>query len=84
MSTRKTESLIIPAEAVIFDRNGLNVAAVENGVVHIRKVTVARDRGTSIEVSDGVKSGDQVILNPPADISEGQTVNSHTVAAPDD
>jgi hypothetical protein len=38
---------------------------------------VVRDHGTSVEVSDGVKNGDQVILNPPADLVEGQTVNSH-------
>ena len=37
----------------------------------------------SPEVSDGVKNGDQVILNPPADLVEGQTVNSHVVSAPD-
>jgi RND family efflux transporter MFP subunit len=80
---RKTQSLVVPAEVILFNRNGLNVAAVENGIVHIRKLTVVRDRCTSIEVSDGVKNGDQVILNPPADLVEGQTVNSHTVAAPD-
>jgi RND family efflux transporter MFP subunit len=79
---RKTQSLIVPSEAVIFNRNGLSVAAVENGIVHIRKLTVVRDRGTSVDVSDGVKDGDQVILNPPVDIAEGQTVTSHAVAAP--
>jgi RND family efflux transporter MFP subunit len=79
---RKTQSLIVPSEAVIFNRKGLSVAAVENGVVHIRKLTVVRDRGTTIEVSDGVKDGDQVILNPPVDLIEGQTVSSHVVASP--
>jgi hypothetical protein len=53
---------------------------VENGTVHIRKLTVVRDHGTSVEVSDGVKNGDQVILNPPADLVEGQTVNSQVVS----
>jgi RND family efflux transporter MFP subunit len=79
---RKTQSLIVPSEAVIFNRKGISVAAVENGIVHIRKLTVVRDRGTTIEVSDGVKDGDQVILNPPVDLIEGQTVNSHVVASP--
>jgi RND family efflux transporter MFP subunit len=79
---RKTQSLIVPAEAVIFNRNGLSVAAVENGVVHIRKLTVVRDRGTTLDVSDGVKAGDQVILNPPVDISEGRTVNPQPVTEP--
>jgi RND family efflux transporter MFP subunit len=79
---RKTQSLIVPSEAVIFNRNGLSVAAVENGTVHIRKLTVVRDRGTTLEVSDGVKAGDQVIINPPVDISEGRTVNVQPTAAP--
>ncbi len=79
---RKTMSLIVPAEAVIFNRNGLSAAVVENGVVHLRKLTVVRDRGTTLEVSAGVADGDQVILNPPVDISEGRTVNPQPVEPP--
>jgi RND family efflux transporter MFP subunit len=79
---RKTQSFIVPSEAVIFNRGGLSVAVVENGVVRVRKLTVVRDRGTSVEVSDGVKDADQVILNPPVDLVDGQTVNSHAVTAP--
>jgi RND family efflux transporter MFP subunit len=79
---RKTMSLIVPAEAVIFNRNGLSAAVVENGVVHLRKLTVVRDRGTTLEVSAGVADGDQVILNPPVDISEGRTVQPQKVEAP--
>src|ERR1700722_11060196 len=79
---RKTMSLIVPAEAVIFNRNGLSAAVVENGVVHLRKLTVVRDRGTTLEVSAGVAAGDQGILTPPVDISEGRTVNPQPVAAP--
>jgi RND family efflux transporter MFP subunit len=72
---RKTPSLIVPSEAIIFNRGGLNVAVVEKGVVRIRKVAVVRDFGTTVEVNDGVKEGDQVVLSPPVDIGEGQTVN---------
>jgi multidrug efflux pump subunit AcrA (membrane-fusion protein) len=79
---RKTESLIVPAEAVIFSRNGLSVAIVENGTVHLRELTVARDRGTTLEVTAGVKDGDQVIINPPGDISEGRVVRPQLVEAP--
>jgi RND family efflux transporter MFP subunit len=79
---RKTMSLIVPAEAVIFNRNGLSVAVVEDGTVHLRKLTVVRDRGTTLEVSAGVADGDQVILNPPVDISEGRTVSPQPVEAP--
>jgi RND family efflux transporter MFP subunit len=71
---RRTPSLIVPSEAVVFNRDGLNVAVIENGVAHIRHVTVVRDFGTTVEVSAGVKDGDQVILNPPVDLTDGQKV----------
>ena len=71
---RKTPSLIVPSEAIIFNREGLSVAVVENGVAHIHHVTVVRDFGTSVEVSAGVKDGDQVILNPAVDLTDGRKV----------
>ena len=71
---RKTPSMIIPADAVVFDQNGLHVAVVENGIVRLQKITIARDFGTDVEVHDGVKPGDQVILNPIIDLAEGSKV----------
>ena len=79
---RKTPSLILPAEAIIFNRSGLNVAVVEEGLVHIRKVTLVRDLGTTVEVSEGVKDGDQVILNPAVNIMERQVVSPRLVSLP--
>ena len=79
---RKTPSLSVPADALIFNANGLQVAVVEDGIVHIRKVSVARDLGTTIEVKDGLKQGDKVIRNPPVQLVEGSKVrvNTETVA----
>jgi RND family efflux transporter MFP subunit len=71
---RKTPSMIIPTDAVVFDENGLHVAVVENGTVHLHKIVVARDFGTEVEVHDGVKPGDQVILNPMVNLTEGSKV----------
>jgi RND family efflux transporter MFP subunit len=71
---RKTPSLIVPAGAIIFNRHGLQVAVVENGVAHIRKVEVARDLGTEVEVRDGVKDGDEVVLYPPVELQDGGRV----------
>jgi RND family efflux transporter MFP subunit len=79
---RKTPSLLIPANAVIFNRDGLQAAIVEKGTVHIRRLTVSRDLGTQVEVSDGVKAGDQVILNPMVDLTDGRTVRTETRAPP--
>ena len=53
-----------------------DVAVMENGTARFRKVTVTRDFGTSVEVRDGVKAGDQVILNPPVDLADGSKVQA--------
>lgn len=71
---RKTPTFTVSADAVIFNADGLQVAVVENGVAHLRKITVARDFGTTVEVHDGVKQGDLVILNPPVNLREGSKV----------
>jgi RND family efflux transporter MFP subunit len=73
---RKTPSMIIPADAVVFDRNGVHVVVVDNGIAHLQKITIARDFGTDVEVHEGVKSGDQVILNPIIDLAEGSKVTA--------
>jgi RND family efflux transporter MFP subunit len=74
-------SLLVPAEAIIFNRNGLQVAVIEGDDAHIRKVSVARDSGTQVEVRDGVKEGDIVILNPQVDLVEGSRVQAQPQAA---
>jgi RND family efflux transporter MFP subunit len=71
---RKTPSMIIPSDAVVFDRDGLHVAVVENGSAHLKKIAIVRDFGTEVEVYDGVKPGDQVILNPMVNLVEGSKV----------
>jgi RND family efflux transporter MFP subunit len=71
---RKVPSMLVPANAIIFNKGGLQVAVVEDGVVHIRKITVARDFGTQLEVREGVKPGDQLVLNPTVDLTDGRRV----------
>lgn len=73
---RKTPSYRISADAVIFNAGGMQVAVVENGVVHLRKIGVLRDLGPEVEVDSGVKPGDQVILNPAVDLAEGAKVQT--------
>jgi RND family efflux transporter MFP subunit len=79
---RKTPSLIVPAEAIIFNRNGLSVAVVAESVVQIRRVTLVHDLGTTVEVNEGVNEGDQVILNPPINIADRQLVKPRLVSLP--
>jgi RND family efflux transporter MFP subunit len=70
----KTPSFSIPADALIFNRDGIQVAVVSNGKAEMRKVRVERDLGTRLEVDSGIKAGDQVILNPPVTLVDGSNV----------
>ena len=72
---RKVPSLSVPADAVVFNADGLRVAVLENGTAHFQKIAVTRDLGTAVEVSEGVKPGDQVVLNPPVNLAEGDKVD---------
>lgn len=71
---RKTPSFVVPAEAIIFNRDGLQVAVVNDGKSEIRKLRVTHDLGTSVEADAGVKAGEQVILNPPVTLLDGDKV----------
>jgi RND family efflux transporter MFP subunit len=72
----ETPGYKVPADAIIFNEAGLQVAVVENGVVHLRKVAVIRDLGQEVEVNSGVKRGDQVILNPAVDLADSSKVRT--------
>jgi RND family efflux transporter MFP subunit len=71
---RQSPSLLVPSEAIIFNRKGLSVAVVDGGGARIRSITEMRDFGATVEVSAGIREGDQVILNPPVDLSDGRRV----------
>ena len=73
---RKSPRLSVPADAIIFNRNGVQVALVSNGKAEFRKVKVKRDFGTRLEVDTGIKAGDQVILNPPVNLVDGSKVQA--------
>ncbi len=73
---RKTPSFKVPADAIIFNENGVQVAVVKDGVVHLQKVGVVRDLGREVEVNSGVEGGDQVILNPTVELAEGSKVRT--------
>jgi RND family efflux transporter MFP subunit len=70
------EGLIeIPAAALIFRTSGPEVAVIDqNHQVQFRKVTIARDNGSTLEISSGLSIGDQVALNLSTQVIGGEVV----------
>ena len=70
-----TTSLRVPATALVFRAQGLQVAVVgPANRVQLKKIIEGRDFGTSIEVLSGLAEGDQVVINPPDSLNDGSTV----------
>ena len=68
--------LSVPASALIFDQYGLRVATVGAGnKVTVKKITIARDLGKTIELNSGIEATDRVVENPPDGIANGDQVN---------
>jgi len=66
----------VPSEAIIFNANGLNVAVVQDGRVAIRHLNVLADDGARVQVQEGLKPGDKIILSPPMDVKPGMRVRT--------
>jgi RND family efflux transporter MFP subunit len=65
----------VPAAALIFRSSGTQVALVDDaGKISFEAVSIARDNGSLVELSSGVKPGDRLVLNISSQIAAGQTV----------
>jgi len=64
----------IPDAALIFDQEGLHVAAVKDGHAKMTPIVIERDMGTMAELRSGLAGGEQVIVNPPTDLRPDQPV----------
>jgi RND family efflux transporter MFP subunit len=67
--------LSIPANALLFRAEGLRVALVRNGHVHLQPITIGKDNGDSLEIATGLSAEDSIILDPSDSITEGQPVS---------
>jgi RND family efflux transporter MFP subunit len=69
----------VPAAALVFRSGEPEVAQLlHDGSVHFQPVTIERDDGDTLEVSSGVSTGDQVVLNINSSITEGEKVRANS------
>jgi hypothetical protein len=60
------------------------VGLVKDGNVVLTTVTPGHDFGNQIEIVSGIKSNDQVIINPPDSLVSGQKVQIVQATLPGD
>jgi RND family efflux transporter MFP subunit len=73
---RPNPVVVIPSQAVIFNKDGLSAAVVSDGKVELHKLELEADNGADVEVRIGLRPGDHVILSPPANIADGMRVQT--------
>ncbi len=77
-------TLLLPVNTLIFRSQGLHVGIVKDGKVVLTAVTAGHDFGNEIEIVSGLKTDDQVIINPPDSIVHGQQVQIVQATLPGD
>ena len=71
---KQSSTFLLPVNALLFRTEGLKVAVVKGGKVVLTTVTPGHDFGNDIEIVSGLKTDDQVIINPADSIVAGQQV----------
>ncbi len=70
-----TNKLTIPINALLFRSEGAQVAvAGADGKVHLQRVSIGRDYGATLEILDGLRADEQVVINPSDSLADGQQV----------
>jgi RND family efflux transporter MFP subunit len=69
-----TRVLVIPANALLFRKEGLQVGVVRDGKAELVKVTPGHDYGDSMEILSGLQPTDNVILSPSDSLTSGTPV----------
>ncbi len=80
----QASTLLLPVNALLFRSEGLRVGIVKDGKVVLSAVTPGHDFGNQIEIVSGLKPDDQVIINPPDSLVDGQQVQIVQATLPGD
>jgi RND family efflux transporter MFP subunit len=70
------ERLQVPVNALLFRSEGLRAVVVDDQhKTRLQALTIGRDYGTTLEVLQGLKADDWIVLNPGDSLEDGVTVN---------
>jgi RND family efflux transporter MFP subunit len=66
--------LVLPASAIMFRTDGAQVAVVQDGALHLQKVTIGRDYGDRVEILQGLNEGATILSAPTDSAREGAKI----------
>src|SRR5271154_1589895 len=68
-------AMALPARALLLRDNVLEVATVGlDNRIALKKVRIARDLGTQVEITGGMRQDERIVANPPDSIADGEEV----------
>jgi RND family efflux transporter MFP subunit len=70
----RIRSVTIPANTLLFRREGLRVGFVRQGRAQLVPVIIGRDYGARVEIVSGLRSSDQIIVDPSDSLISGTPV----------
>jgi RND family efflux transporter MFP subunit len=68
------KAVTIPANALLFRKEGLQVGVVRDNKVELVPVKIGHDFGDTVEVVSGIQATDQIVANPADSLVSGTTV----------
>jgi membrane fusion protein (multidrug efflux system) len=69
-------ALVVPSTAILLQSSGPHVAVVGAGdKIELRKITIARDLGPTMEIENGVQEADRIVANPSDFLTNGMIVH---------
>ena len=79
----KGQRLQVPVNSLLFRSEGLRAVVVDaNHHAHLQTLAIGRDYGVTLEVVNGLKADDWIVLNPADSLIDGQEVHVKEVPNP--
>jgi membrane fusion protein (multidrug efflux system) len=75
-------TVLISANALVPSGTDQQVVMVRDGKVHFQPIVVGRDFGANLEVTQGLKGGEMLVINPGEDLTEGMAVDTKVATPP--
>ena len=74
------EKVVVPQAALIADQEGVYVFAVEDGKAVVKRIKTGGESGTNIVVNEGLKGGEQIVVEGLQSLRPGQPVQASPAA----